>query len=129
MIKLFRDLTTSSEKKLTARVEGMGGKAAVLDDDQKMETVVEEGYVLLDEDPESQRDRGVPFNYVEIRQEIKADPEEAIEKNAESFNRKFEMQKEQIVNEITRALSQETNRIISSAKAGPGPHDRVVDQV
>ena len=124
MMRLFQDLITDPEKKLTARADEMGGMAAVLEDEHAMEALAEEEFVLVEPDRENRRDRSFPFNFFEVRREIKANPEEAIEKNVESFNRKFEMQKQQIVKEITLALSKEGSRIISAAAAGP--HDRVV---
>ena len=126
MIRLFQDLITPPEKKLTARVDEMGGKAVVLGDEQALETLAEEEFILVEPDPESRRD-SVPKSPAELRQEIEADPNKAIQKNAESFNRKFEIQRKRIVEEITLALSQQTSRIISATEAGP--HDRVVDQV
>lgn len=125
MILLFQDLATSREKKLTARVEEIGG-TVILEDEQAMETLLEEEFLPVDEDPGSRRD-DIPFNFVELQQEIKANPEEAIEKNAEIFNRKFEITKEQVVKEITRTLNQEGGRIISAVTAGP--YDRIVDPV
>ena len=127
MMRMFQDLVTSPERKLTAIMEGMGGKKVVLEDEHAMETLAEEEFVIVAPDPESRRDRRAPFNFVELQQEIRANPDDAIQKNAESFNRKFVTQKEQIVKEITLALSQEGSRIISATTAGP--HDRVVDPV
>lgn len=127
MMELFHGLATPQEKQLAAKVEELGGEFVVVEDEQVMETLAEEEFLLVEPDPESRRDRGVLFDFAELRKEIKANPEEAIEKNAESFNSKFEIQREQIVTEITRALSQEGSRIISAAEAGP--HDRVIDPV
>ena len=77
--------------------------------------------------PETQHVEPIQFDYVELRKEIKSDPDEAIQKNLDSFNRKFELQKKQIVEEITRALKVEGDRIIKAGEAGP--HDRIVDLV
>lgn len=123
MMRLFQGLVSPLEKKLTARVREMGGTAVVLEDEQAMESLAGEEFLLVGQDMELRRDRNDPFNFVELRQEIKANVDEAIEKSAESFNRRFKIQKEQIVAEIQRALRQEGSRTIS------GPHDRVVDPV
>jgi hypothetical protein len=78
--------------------------------------------------PESRRaPEGRPFGFYELQQEVKSDPEEAIEKNAEIFNRKFDIQRRQIVEDIARAVNREGDRIISAVTAGP--HDRIFDPV
>ncbi|KAF9644578.1 hypothetical protein BDM02DRAFT_3074100, partial [Thelephora ganbajun] len=60
-----------------------------------------------------------------LQQEINSDPDEAIEKNAEFFDRKFDIQRRQIVEDIARTVNREGDRIISAVTAGP--HDRIVD--
>jgi hypothetical protein len=67
------------------------------------------------------------FNLVEIQHEIRDDPTEAIEKNAESFNRKFDIQRRQIQEDIERTVRREGDRIISAVTAGP--HERILDPV
>jgi hypothetical protein len=69
----------------------------------------------------------INFDLAKIQQEIQDDPAKAIEKNAESFNRKFEIQKRHIKDDIERAVSREGDRIISALEKGP--HNRVLDPV
>ena len=123
-MRLFQDLVTPPEEGLAARVGGMGGMATIPEDEEAMEIVAEDEFITMDPNPENRRDRSFPFKFFEL---IKVNPDEAIEKNAESFNRKFEMQKVQIVKEITLALSKEGSRIISATTTGP--HNRVVHPV
>ncbi|KAJ7584970.1 hypothetical protein C8J56DRAFT_139201 [Mycena floridula] len=61
----------------------------------------------------------------ELQQDLHADPDEAIEKNSAVFNRKFEVQKRQIVEELEKVIKREGDRIINAL--GAGPHDRILD--
>ena len=120
--QLFKEFATPEQQMLTAMVESMGGDAA-LENQQAIERLIrEESALTASSGPE-----GRPLNFIELRQEIKCDPEESIKQNAELFDRKFELQRRQIEEDITLAVNQERDRIISTVTAGP--HDRIVDLV
>ena len=127
MLQLFQEFATPQEKELAAMAKKMGGDA-VLDNEQAMERL--EAYALAGAQPSPksrQAPQGRPFRFAELQQEIKSDPTEAIEKNAEFFNRKFDIQRRQIVADTARAVTREGDRIISAVTAGP--HDRILDPV
>jgi hypothetical protein len=127
MLQLFQDYATPHERELVAMVKKLGG-SGVLENEQAMEELAAYALAGAHAGPESrQAPQGRPFGFVELRQEIKCDPEEAIEKNAEFFNRKFDIQRRQIVEDIARAVNREGDRIISVVTAGP--HDRIFDPV
>lgn len=101
----------------------MGGDTA-LEDEQAMEELACAEFDLTVHSG-GQSDGGLRFDFIEL-QEIRGDPSEAIEMNAEFFSRKFEIQRREI-RYITRAIHREGDRIISAMTAGP--HDRIADPV
>jgi hypothetical protein len=123
MLQMFQKLLTPEQKKLADLVEKKGGNA-VLDDEHAMKDLFA---VEASLSPASGRYGSGRFDLAEVQHEIKDDPTDAIEKNAELFNRKFDMQRRQIEEDIARAVRREGDRIISAVTAGP--HDRIVDQV
>ncbi|KAF9781672.1 hypothetical protein BJ322DRAFT_1161455 [Thelephora terrestris] len=125
MRQLFEEFVTPQQKVLTAKMEAMGGYS-VLEDEQAMKELASaESALSTGSGPESRSGGGRAFNFVELQQEINADPKDAIEKNSEFFNRKFDIQKREIVDEITRAFNRGGDRVILAILEGP--HDRIVD--
>jgi len=120
---MFQKLLTPEQKKLADLVEKNGGNT-VLDDEHAMKALVA---IEASLSPASSRHVTGRFDLAEIQHEIRDDPADAIEKNAEFFNRKFDMQRRQIEEDIARAVRREGDRIISAVTAGP--HDRIVDPV
>ena len=126
MMQMFREFVTPEQKRLAALVEQKGG-ISVVDNEQIMKG-------LLDAETQISAPTGMErhgptkkFDLVEIQHEIRDDPIEAIEKNAEFFDRKFDIQRRQIQEDIERAVSREGDRIISAVTGGP--HERIVDPV
>ena len=120
---MFQKLLTPEQKKLADMVEKGGGNA-VLDDERVMRQLAAAEASLS---PASGRHGNDRFDLAEIQHEIRDDPAGAIEKNAEFFNRKFDMQRRQIEEDVARTVRREGDRIISAVTAGP--HDRIVDPV
>ena len=127
MLQLFREFVSPEEKKLAVMADGMGGKAA-LDNEQAMRKLASaEIAFVASSGSDSLRAEGHPFDLNELRDEIEGKPDDAIEKNADFFNRKFDIQTRQIKEDIERAVRREGDRVISAVTAGP--HDRIVDPV
>ena len=123
MLQMFQKFLTPEQKKLADLVAKKGGNA-VLDDGPAMRELTEvEASLAPASGPRGSR----RFNLAEVQHEIKDDPTDAIEKNAEFFNRKFDIQRRQIEEDVARAVRREGDRIISAVTAGP--HDRIVDPV
>ena len=122
-MQMFQTLLTPEQKKLADMVEKKGGNA-VLDNEGVMRELVA---VEVSLSSASGRHSNERFDLAEIQHEITGDPTGAVEKNAESFNRKFDMQRRQIQEDIARAVRREGDRIITAVTAGP--HDRIVDPV
>ena len=123
MLHMFQKLLTPEQKKLADLVEKKGGNAVLDDEHVMMELSAVEASLA----PTSGRHGSGRFNLVEVQHEIRDDPADAIKKNAEFFNRKFEIQRRQIEEDVARAVRREGDRIIAAVAAGP--HDRIVDPV
>ena len=123
MLGMFQKLLTPEQKKLADLVEKKGGNAVLDNEDIMMELVAADPSLS----PASGRHGGGRFDLIEVQREIRDNPTNAIEKNAEFFNRKFDIQRRQIEEDVARAVRREGDRIISVVTAGP--HDRIVDPV
>ena len=127
MLQLFQEFVTPEQKKLATMVEKMGGEAALENELSMRELADAEVALSAPSGSESRHSKTRPYDLVELQQEIKGSPEEAIEQNAELFSRKFDIQRRQIVEDIERSMTRHGDRIISAVTAGP--HDRIVDSV
>jgi hypothetical protein len=63
----------------------------------------------------------------DLKNDIFEDPGAAVEKNREVFFRKFEVQKNQITEELKLVVVRESDRVIKEVKGGP--HERIRDRV
>jgi len=123
MPQVFQKFLTPEQKKLADLVEKKGGNG-VLDDEHVMKELSAAEASLA---PASGRHGSGRFDLAEIQHEIRDDPTDAIEKNAEFFHRKFDVQRRQIEEDIAHTVRREGDRIITAVTAGP--HDRIVDPV
>ena len=127
MLQLFQEFVTPEQKKLAAIVERRGG-VAVLENEQAIRELADaELAFTAPSGSDDRRGGGRSLDVVELQHEIGSDPGEAIDRNAEFFDRKFDIQRRQIEEDIARAVNREGDRIISAVTAGP--HDRIVDPV
>ena len=127
MLQLFQDFVTPEQKKLAVMVKERGGAAALESEQVIKELADAELALTAPSGSDNRHGGGHTFDFVELQHEIKDDPNDAIEKNAEFFNRKWDIQRRQIVEDIARAVNREGDRIISAVTGGP--HDRIVDPV
>jgi len=123
MLQMFQKLLTPEQKKLADLVGKKGGNT-VLDDEQAMRELAA---VETSLSPTNDQHRSGRFDLAEIQNEINDDPTGAIERNAELFNRKFDIQRRQIKEDVERAVRREGDRIIRAMTAGP--YDRIIDPV
>jgi hypothetical protein len=126
MMQMFRKFVTPEQRQLAVLVEQKGGDA-VIDNEQAMRELLDAEASISAPTGMERRKPAKRFDLVEIQHEIQDDPTEAIEKNAEFFNRKFDIQRREIQEDIERAVRREGDRIISAVTAGP--HERIVDPV
>ena len=128
MIAFFQTCMSPEYKEMATRINDRGGIQAVMDNERLLKELVEargasDGAVEV----RGAHRRDVAFDMDELRSELKEDVEMAMEKNSHTFSRKFEMQRKQIVDELTKAIHREGDRIIDAVTAGP--HDRIIDPV
>ena len=129
MAQYFQTALAPEQKEIAARVQDRDGAQAVIENDRLLRELVDL-YRTSDGAVEVSGARGrceVGIDIEELRLEIREDIEVAVERNAETFSRKFEMQRKQIVDELTKAIHREGDRIIDAVTAGP--HDRIIDPV
>lgn len=126
MKEMFRKFVTPEQRQLDLLVEKRGGRA-VIDNEQAMRELSDsEASITVPTGRERLRPTK-KFELAEVQHEIREEPATAIEKNAEFFNRKFDIQRRQIQEDIDHAVRREGDRIISAVTAGP--HERILDPV
>ena len=130
MLAYFQTCMAPEYKEMATRINDRGGIQAVMDNERLLKELVDARGVS--ESTAEVRGahghrREVAFDMEELRAELKEDVEMAMEKNSHTFSRKFEMQRKQIVDELTKAIHREGDRIIDAVTAGP--HDRIIDPV
>jgi len=130
MRALFQQLVSPEQKRLSELVAKKGGFQVLRDNDK----------VLLDLEAtanESSRQPSVegPQGKVHtshskaenLRNDILEDPDAAVEKNWTVFSRKFEVQKNQIIDKLTLVVQRESDRVIREVKGSS--HERIRDRV
>ena len=126
MREIFQKFITPEQRQLDFLVEKKG-RNSIIDNEQVMRELSDsEASISVPTGRERHRSTK-RFELAEIQHEIREDPALAIEKNAEFFNRKFDIQRRQIQEDIDRAVSREGDRIILAVTAGP--HERILDPV
>lgn len=129
MKALFEQLVSPEQKQLSDLVEAKGG-IKVLRNDDKM---------LLDLDKTASKASGSsnieglrtrqakPGEVDNLREDILEEPNAAAEKNRAVFSRKFEAQKNQIIDELTLVVQRESDRVIQELKGKA--QERIRDKV
>lgn len=126
MKEMFQKFVTPEQRQLDLLVKKKGGNA-VIDNEQVMKELSDaEASISVPAGRERHRSTR-KFELAEIQHEIREEPATAIEKNAEFFNRKFDIQRRQIQEDIDRVVRREGDRIISAVTAGP--YERIFDPV
>ena len=133
IITVFQQLVSPEEKQISALVAEMGGVSALQNDD-KMLLLLDETTSKASSTPNAEARRAPRSKPTDakpdaddIKNDIFEDPNAASEKNQVVFFRKFEAQKNQILDELTHVIEREGDRVIREVKAGP--HERIIDRV
>ena len=127
MMEMFQKFVTPEQRQLAFLVEQKGGGDAIIDNEQVMRELSDAETLISAPTGMERRRPAKKFDFVEIQREIRDDPAVAIEENAKFFNRKFDLQRKLIQEDIKRAISHKGDRITSAVTAGP--HERVLDSV
>ncbi|KAJ7093941.1 hypothetical protein B0H15DRAFT_147115 [Mycena belliarum] len=127
MMKMFQQFVGPEEKEMLRVVEQKGGLQACQENDKVLKE-------LSDLEAKSTSTGGVvqpaksgakSSALEDLKDDLMSDIDSAMEKNMTVFTRKFEVQKRQIVDELTKVVEREGDRVISAVTAGP--HDKIID--
>jgi len=135
MKALLQKLVSPEQKQLSDLVAARGGLKALKENDgllldlEKKEVDLKSSSAPKAEAGRARREqpKDTTLSADVLRREVLEDPSVAAEKNLVVFSRKFEAQKNQIVDELTLVVKRETDRVIQEVKGGP--HERILDRV
>ena len=127
MMEMFQKFATPEQRQLALLVEQKGGGDAIIDNEQVMRELSDAEASISAPAGMERRRPAKEFDLVEIQREIRDDPAVAIEKNAEFFDRKFDIQRKLIQEDVKRAIRHKGDRIISAVTVGP--HECILDSV
>jgi hypothetical protein len=133
MKALFQQLVSPEQKQLSDLVTSRGGLRALKDDDKTL-LEMEKAAAKASNTPKAEVGRArreqpkdTALSADDLRKDILEDPNVVVEKNLTVFSRKFEAQKNQIVDELRLVVKRESDRVIQEVKGGP--HERILDRV
>jgi hypothetical protein len=133
MKAVFEQLASPEQKQLSDLVNARGGVNVIRNNDKVLLDLEKEASkVSSSPTVEGHRMRQVPpgdgdLEVGILREDILEDPDAAAEKNRVMFSRKFEAQKNQIVDELTRVVQRESDRVVQELKGKA--HERIRDRV
>ncbi|KAJ7727702.1 hypothetical protein B0H14DRAFT_3618757 [Mycena olivaceomarginata] len=110
-------------------VEQKGGIQACQENDKVLRELNDlenkSGAAHLQQGPTSTKGAASTSGLDDLKDELMTDVDAAIQKNLTVFSRKLEVQTRQIIDELSKVVERQGNRVISAIAAGP--HDRIVD--
>ncbi|KAL6303383.1 hypothetical protein BKA93DRAFT_735065 [Sparassis latifolia] len=121
LLDYFQVWNTPREEKINKAFMQMGSPELILDSTH----YIEELLVLAHDSDEditfrpSGSERGMQKSMEQIKQELRDAPDVAIKNNLSSFEGKFDLQRRQIVDQLSQVMHREGDRIISEVTAGP----------
>ncbi|KAF7361998.1 hypothetical protein MVEN_00545000 [Mycena venus] len=128
MMKMFASFVAPEQKEMMRLVEQKGGLQACQENDKILKELSDleaKSSTALGGAPQSAKSAQKTSALEDLKDDLMVDPEAAIEKNLTVFSRKFEVQKRQIVDELTKVVEREGDRVISAITSGP--HDKIID--
>ncbi|KAJ6618743.1 hypothetical protein B0H10DRAFT_1794829 [Mycena sp. CBHHK59/15] len=128
MMKMFQQFVAPEQKEMMRVVEQKGGLQACQDNDKILKELSDleaKSSHSQGNGPQTTKSAAKSSALEDLRDDLMTDPDVAMEKNLTVFSRKFEVQKRQIVDELTKVVEREGDRVISAITAGP--HDKIID--
>ncbi|KAJ7262295.1 hypothetical protein B0H12DRAFT_1105150 [Mycena haematopus] len=127
MLAMFATFVAPEQKEMMRVVEQKGGLQACQENDKILKELsdLEAKSTSLGTGPRSAKSAQKTSALEDLKDDLMVDPEAAMEANLTVFSRKFEVQKRQIVDELTKVVEREGDRVISAITAGP--HDKIID--
>lgn len=128
MMEMFQNLASPEERQLTKAVSKLGGSRAIHANGKLLRQLSnEELDGSLSTNAVGTKAGRKRYSLEDLREDLRADPEEIIKNNLVLFSRKFEIQQNRILEELNMAVKREGDRVIQTIVAGP--HDRIFDPV
>jgi hypothetical protein len=133
MKALFEQLISPEQKLLSDLVNAKGGVNVIQDNDNVLFDLEKAAIKASNSSSvEGHRTRQAEQDRVDLvvddlREDILEDPNTAVEKNWVVFSRKFEAQKNQIIDELTLVVQRESDRVVRELKGKA--HERIRDRV
>ena len=127
---IFQQLVSPEQKRLASLVEEKGGFKALRDDDKMLrdlEETASKSSSKLSIEEHRIRQAKLSDSDLSLRNDIFEDPNDAAEKNWTVFSRKFEVQKNQIIDKLTLVVQRESDRVIRGVQGSA--HERIRDRV
>ncbi|EED80010.1 predicted protein [Postia placenta Mad-698-R] len=126
IINLLQNFIPAEQQAMRDKVEQKGGASAVLHDEAVLHELIttEAQSGPAGNNPKQAAGR-IRDSIEEVKRQLD-DPVVVIERNLQSFERKFEMQQRQIMEEMEKVIHRESDRVIESVRSGP--HDKIVDK-
>ncbi|KAJ7246566.1 hypothetical protein B0H12DRAFT_758041 [Mycena haematopus] len=132
MMKMFSQFVTPEQKEMARLVEQKGGLQACQDNDKVLKELNEleqKSGAAPRQGPTSAKGSASATNsksgLEDLKDDLMTDIDDAIAKNMTAFDRKFEVQTRQIIDEMSKVVERQGDRIIGAITAGP--HDKIVD--
>lgn len=123
---IFENFQTAEEKAIASYVAKQGGPQKVLDDETLLSKLLETRRSQGDTSKETSAVKSTRDEAQQVQQEVRKDLQKFLEENHKAFERRFDLQKEQI-EEIHNAVVKVGDRIIDTMKSGP--HERIINKV
>ncbi|KAJ7693840.1 hypothetical protein B0H17DRAFT_981213 [Mycena rosella] len=127
MMKMFQQFVSPEQREMTRLVEQKGGLQACQENDKVLKELSDlETKSAGAIGPQSAKGTGNKTSALEdLKDELMGDIDAALEKNLTAFTRKFEVQQRQIIDELSKVVERQGDRVISAITAGP--HDKIID--
>ncbi|KAJ7177952.1 hypothetical protein C8R46DRAFT_667658 [Mycena filopes] len=126
MMKLFQQFVTPEQKDMERQIQQRGGLAVLNNDKALKELNDYENKANPQGSTATHGGKMVKASDLDdLKADLHTDPDLAMEQNMTVFTRKFEVQKRQIIDELSRVVERQGDRIISAVNAGP--HDKIID--
>ncbi|KAJ7757039.1 hypothetical protein B0H16DRAFT_1885755 [Mycena metata] len=128
MLKLFQQFVTPEQKEMDRQIQQRGG-SAVLNNNKALEELNDYENRFFPQKTAAVHvgQMARPSDWQDLKDDLHTDPDVAMEQNMIVFTRKFEVQKRQIIDELSRAVERQGDRVIAAINAGP--HDKIIDPV
>jgi hypothetical protein len=131
MMNMFDKLMSTEEKDMAKLVHRKGGAKTCLDDDKRLQELINElkpgSSVPVGSQVVRKSAAKTSSDLEDLKDDLHLEPKAAMEMNMEIFLAKFDLQTDRIKRDMQLLLTREGDRIIVAVTAGP--HNKIVDPV